>query len=206
MFAERNPSPMPRVPHFVRENPDGEVAVYVLGTPRPRISIGRGHAMDIVMDGDASISKLHALLETVSGEWLMIDAGLSRNGTFVNGERMIGQRRLRDGDRVRIGRTELTFRLPSRPVSPRVEVFIPLPRSHRRVLAELARPLRRDGTGIPATDTDIALRLAVKITDVRHALAEICVLYGISDSAAWRRRARLAELALAILADTEEIG
>ena len=34
-----------------------------------------------------------------------MDDGLSRNGTFVNGERLSGRRRLTDGDTLRFGGT-----------------------------------------------------------------------------------------------------
>lgn len=43
---------------------------------------------------------------------MVVDDGLSRNGTFVNGERVLGQRRLEDGDQLEVGRTLLIFRSP----------------------------------------------------------------------------------------------
>ena len=43
----------------------------------------------------------------------MVDDGLSRNGTYVNGERVNGRRRLRDGDRIVFGETPVTFRSPA---------------------------------------------------------------------------------------------
>ena len=42
----------------------------------------------------------------------MVDDGLSRNGTFVNGERVTRRRRLLDGDELRIGSTTIRFRAP----------------------------------------------------------------------------------------------
>jgi CRP/FNR family transcriptional regulator len=41
-----------------------------------------------------------------------VDDGLSRNGTYVNGERVQGRRRLSDGDVVRCGNTELLYQTP----------------------------------------------------------------------------------------------
>ena len=38
---------------------------------------------------------MHAALERVGDAWALIDDGLSHNGTWVNGERLIGRRRLR---------------------------------------------------------------------------------------------------------------
>ena len=44
-------------------------------------------------------------------QWLLCDDGFSQNGTFVNGLRIHGRRRLVDGDLVRIGHT--TLRVPA---------------------------------------------------------------------------------------------
>ena len=56
-------------------------------------------------------------------ECTLVDDGLSRNGSFVNGERVSGRRRLRDGDMMRFGRTVMLYRAPAdrereRPWSP----------------------------------------------------------------------------------------
>ncbi len=45
-------------------------------------------------------------------EWVLVDEGLSRNGSFVNGERVEGRRLLDDGDELRFGRTLLRYRAP----------------------------------------------------------------------------------------------
>jgi class 3 adenylate cyclase len=62
---------------------------------------------------DPSVSLVHAELIPLGAHWLIGDDGLSRNGTFVNGERVSGRRRLRGGDIIRVGRTTLTFRDPA---------------------------------------------------------------------------------------------
>ena len=62
---------------------------------------------------DSEVSRLHAQLEPVGPDWTVVDDGLSRNGTFVNGERVNGRRRLRDGDRLVFGDTPVTFRAPA---------------------------------------------------------------------------------------------
>ena len=73
-----------------------------LGRERPATSTSTIH----------DVSRLHCELERVGGHWVLAVHGLSRNGTFLNGERMHGERALRDGDTVRIGATRLTFRAP----------------------------------------------------------------------------------------------
>jgi hypothetical protein len=61
------------------------------------------------------VSRLHAVIEWTGTYWAVVDDGLSRNGTFVNGERLTGRRRLRSGDVIWIGATEVTYRGQVRP-------------------------------------------------------------------------------------------
>lgn len=76
------------------------------------VTIGRGADADVRLWWDPSVSLLHAEAVCLRSHWLMADDGVSRNGTFVNGERLKGRRRLRDGDEIRVGRTTLAFRDP----------------------------------------------------------------------------------------------
>ena len=45
----------------------------------------------------------------MGGDWVVCDEGLSHNGTFVNGERVRGRRRLRGGDVIAVGDTLIAF-------------------------------------------------------------------------------------------------
>src|ERR1700712_3186775 len=74
-----------------------------------RLAIGRTAQNDLALGWDREVSRTHAQLELVGGGWTLIDDGLSRNGSFVNGERVLGRRRLDDGDVVRLGTTPLLF-------------------------------------------------------------------------------------------------
>ena len=58
---------------------------------------------------DPSVSLVHADAVRIGSHWLIVDDGISRNGTFVNGERLKGRRRLRHADVIRVGRTTLAF-------------------------------------------------------------------------------------------------
>jgi pSer/pThr/pTyr-binding forkhead associated (FHA) protein len=72
------------------------------------LTIGRAKDNTATLDGDDFASSRHARIESQrDGVWIL-DLG-STNGTFVNGERMDGRHRLRDGDVVRIGQTELRY-------------------------------------------------------------------------------------------------
>lgn len=76
-------------------------------------SIGRNSKADICLD-DAVASRHHTTLYYEKGDenhplsCTMVDIG-SRNGTFVNGERIEGEVELNDGDRILIGETVLGF-------------------------------------------------------------------------------------------------
>jgi hypothetical protein len=70
------------------------------------LTVGRSEENSLVLEGDGFASARHARVEAGrDGIWL-VDLG-STNGTQVNGERIEGRRRLREGDLIRIGDTEL---------------------------------------------------------------------------------------------------
>ena len=73
-----------------------------------RVTVGKDEQNDLVLD-DPTVSRLHAVLERFAAGWCVTDLG-SSNGTFLNGERIWAQQRLRHGDEVRVGRTRLLFR------------------------------------------------------------------------------------------------
>jgi class 3 adenylate cyclase len=83
--------------------------LFVLGREGDACRVGRRAEMDISIPWDEEISGLHAELQCLIGEWIIRDDGLSRNGTFVNRQRIAARRRLRDGDRIRVGRTVLAY-------------------------------------------------------------------------------------------------
>ena len=71
-------------------------------------TIGRADDNVIVLEGDDYASGRHARVESgLDGTWI-IDLG-STNGTYVNGERLEGRRRLHEGDLLQVGDTELRF-------------------------------------------------------------------------------------------------
>ena len=74
---------------------------------------------------DKAVSRRHATLR-VEGETAVVEDLGSRNGTFVNGERVDDARRLREGDSVQLGATVLEVRstrgetepFPRQPITP----------------------------------------------------------------------------------------
>jgi hypothetical protein len=72
------------------------------------VTVGRGGQNDIAIDGDEFASARHVRFEPRrDGVWVT-DLG-STNGTYVNGVRIDGARRLAPGDVVRVGETDLRF-------------------------------------------------------------------------------------------------
>jgi hypothetical protein len=83
------------------------------GTMHPLLeetsTIGRTPANTIVLR-DASVSGNHARVDRTAEGFVIEDAG-SRNGTYINSEKLSEKRTLADGDLVRLGKIILTFNL-----------------------------------------------------------------------------------------------
>ena len=70
------------------------------------VTIGRGGSNDVSLEGDEFASARHARVESRGdGVWVQ-DLG-STNGTYVNGARLEGARKLSPGDVLRVGETDL---------------------------------------------------------------------------------------------------
>lgn len=97
-----------RAPFLLYRDDSGAERVCALESNRA-VTIGRGEEADLCLAWDPSVSSLHAEASRLGTYCLISDEGVSRNGTFVNNERLRGRRRLRHGDVIRVGRTTLTF-------------------------------------------------------------------------------------------------
>jgi pSer/pThr/pTyr-binding forkhead associated (FHA) protein len=162
-----------------------------------RVTIGRVDTNDVSLPADEEASRLHAVIERLAGGWCVRDLS-SRNGTFVNGERVAGDRPLRAGDEVRVGRTRLVLRAEAdqtRPTMGAVPAPVLTPRE-RDVLLALFRPaLTADVFSEPASTKEMAAALNVSEAAVKQHLAHLYdkfEIYGEGD----RRRVRLANEAL----------
>ena len=74
-------------------------------TPGPSIYLGRA-ATNQLRIRDSIASRVHCRID-VGADGLTLHDNESGNGTFVNGERVAGSRRLDDGDTIRIGTTDV---------------------------------------------------------------------------------------------------
>ncbi|MFN7828476.1 MAG: DUF3616 domain-containing protein [Acidobacteriota bacterium] len=78
---------------------------------RNEIAIGKAAHNQIVLD-DPTVSASHAIVSLRDGIYSILDLA-SRNGTWVNGERLSNRSHpLQHGDRIQIGQIVLTFRVP----------------------------------------------------------------------------------------------
>lgn len=78
------------------------------------VVVGRSSSCHIVLD-DGLVSRRHAQFLVTAKQALVEDFG-SVNGVYVNGERIAGQRPLRDGDRVQIGKQDFVLRAATKVV------------------------------------------------------------------------------------------
>jgi hypothetical protein len=170
--------------------------------PGAEIWIGRGEAAGLRLGWDGEVSSLHAQIVVIRDECTLIDDGLSRNGSFVNEERVLGRRRLHDGDVLRFGRTQATFRRPGTRAAETVIAGAPsaaalITPAQRNVLAALCRPYKdRDNFATPATNREIAAELFISLDAVKSHMRALFEAFGVGDLPQNRKRAALAEQAL----------
>ncbi len=132
---------------------------------------------------------------------MLVDDGLSRNGSVVNGERLRQRRRLIDGDVMRFGDTSVVFRAPQ--VADRQTVTrlagteeIRLTQSQRRVLVALCRPFRDPRAfASPASNAAIAEELVLSVEAVKTHLRTLFEKFDIEPLARDAKRARLVQRA-----------
>jgi hypothetical protein len=163
-------------------------------------TVGRQPPADLLLDWDEQVSRLHARFEFLDGAVELVDDGLSRNGTFVNGERLGGRRRLSDGDTLRFGTTAITFRSPERAAGEPagVPAGVSLSTSQRRVLTALCRPYGGSGEpASPASDQRIAEELFLSVGAVKTHMRILYAKLGVQELPQNETRVRLVERAFA---------
>jgi hypothetical protein len=75
---------------------------------RRDVTFGREADNDVVLDGDSYVSGHHTRVVVRDGARYVEDLG-STNGTHVGGHALVAEHRLRVGDEVRVGETELRY-------------------------------------------------------------------------------------------------
>jgi DNA-binding CsgD family transcriptional regulator len=189
-------------PFLVFRDDEHEQQILDLDGQGERLSVGRGATNEVSLPWDTEVSRLHAELECIGGEWTVSDEGLSRNGTFVNGSRVSGRHRLRDGDVLRVGQTSIAYKRPAAEDSQPTQIagermtLGDLPPTQRQVLVALARPYKHDEFGVPATNQEIASELHLSVDAVKSHLRSLFQRFGIEHLPQNQKRSRLVAEAL----------
>jgi pSer/pThr/pTyr-binding forkhead associated (FHA) protein len=168
-----------------------------------RVTLGAEDSNRVCLADDGTVSRLHAVVENYGSGWAVRDLG-SRNGTYINGRRVLGEQALHPGDELRIGKTRLIFRDHDAPVrkgrGTQVLAVDPSPeltRRERDVLHALCRPLAStDAFSQPASIRAIAKELVVSDAAVKQHLLRLYDKFGLTDRSE-NRRIRLANEAIA---------
>ena len=165
-----------------------------------RATVGTSPSNDLVVTGDPAVSHVHAVLERIASSWFVRDMG-SRNGTYVNGERIIGDRALHHGDEIRLGNTRLFYRSedPAGRIVTATEAAERPPeltRRERDVLLALCRPVF-SGSYLtePSSVREMAAELVLTESAVKKHLIRLYDKFGLHDEGE-RRRGRLANEAI----------
>ena len=189
-------------PHLVFRDERGVQLIVPIPSTQSYLTIGRGEGTEVRVSWDPEVSAVHAELERIGGVWTVCDDGLSRNGTFVNGERVVSRIRLRDRDVLRVGQTVIMFRAPAAAGARETERGGPalapptLSPAQRRVLLALCRPYKEPGQfTTPATNKDIAAEVVLTVEAVKTHLRVLSVKFGVQDVPQNQKRAKLVERA-----------
>jgi pSer/pThr/pTyr-binding forkhead associated (FHA) protein len=165
--------------------------------------VGRSESADVRLEWDEEVSALHAQIEVVRDECTLVDDGLSRNGSFVNEERVHGRRHLRDGDAIRFGRTAVAYRRPGEGAPEATAIATDVPAAatvspaQRKVLLALCRPYKDGGNfATPATNQEIGAELHLSVDAVKTHMRALFEKLGVGDLPQNQKRVALVERAL----------
>jgi pSer/pThr/pTyr-binding forkhead associated (FHA) protein len=191
-------------PFLVFRDGEDEQTIRVIEPGASELWVGRGDSADVRLAWDEEVSALHAQIEVVRDECTLVDDGLSRNGSFVNEERVHGRRLLRDGDTIRFGRTAVLYRRPSEGTAPEATVIAgevsaaaKISPAQRKVLLSLCRPYK-DGSSYatPATNQEIGAELHLSVDAVKTHMRALFEKLEVGDLPQNQKRVALVETAL----------
>jgi DNA-binding NtrC family response regulator len=161
--------------------------------PIGEVLIGRAETAALRLQ-DEAISRLHAKIVITQTEAQVWDLN-SQNGTFLNGERLVGARPLASGDSLGLGGATLVFHSGPRPQAPRIVVD----RSHFRYRCD--EEIERSRRSYRPWSVS-AIQLGVGIADRPSVAATLAAQLRRIDLATWDGADRL--LVLLVETDAEQ--
>jgi DNA-binding CsgD family transcriptional regulator len=181
----------------------GEQHILMLTADRERVTIGRRDQSDVPLTWDGEVSRSHARLEAVGGEWTLIDDGMALNGSFVNGSRIHGRHRLEDKDHLYFGQTRVVYREPeseqgSQSTARALEsrASIPLTEMQRKLLIALCRPIVQSSSATPATNPQIAAEVHLSVDAVKAHMRHLFDRFDLGDLPQNEKRHQLVAIVL----------
>ena len=191
------------VPFIHWRDESGAQHIFMLGAAVARATVGRRQQSDVPLTWDAQVSRAHALLESVGEEWTLVDDGLSRNGSFVNGSQVHGRRRLHDRDSLCFGGTRVIFREPvgaeasdSTARAPGAPGSVQISEMQRKVLIALCRPVIVSSSSTPATNPQIGGEVFLSVDAVKAHLRVLFDRFGVGELPQNEKRSRLVSIVL----------
>lgn len=172
----------------------GGPAPALVALTKDRTTLGRSAEADVSLNGDSTVSRLHSSIERYPGGWVLRDLG-STNGTFLNGERVAGDRPLCSGDEIRVGARVFLFHdggaAGNVEATAQGEAPPTLTRREHEVLVELCRPLgdRTAAFPRPSSVAEIAGRLFIGQATVKFHLDNLFDKFGLVQPGEGRRLA-----------------
>lgn len=190
-------------PFLVYRDGGEEQVIATVAQGSEELWVGRAESANLRLAWDEEVSALHAQIEVVRDECTLVDDGLSRNGSYVNGERVHGRRHLRDGDVLRFGRTEVLYRRPGEGAAEETAIASEAPAAasispaQRKVLVALCRPYKDGGKfATPATNQEIAAELHLSVDAVKTHMRALFEKLEVGDLPQNQKRVAVAERAL----------
>jgi len=187
--------------HLEIRKPSGRELITLSGQ---RVTVGKASTNSVSLEHDSTVSRLHAVLENHGFAWSVRDVG-SRNGTYLNGEKISAERVLRSGDELRIGVSRLIFwevkegdeTTSGDETISAVPTQLPPPLTRREleVLVVLCRPLVSDDPfPAPASVRQMAQQLFVTEAAIKQHLQNLYDKFAVPTEG--ERRVRLANEAI----------
>lgn len=189
-------------PFLVYRDGEGLQRIHDLGAAGSRVTLGRTAHNGISLAWDPEVSRTHAELERLGDAWVLIDDGISTNGSFVNGQRVAGRHRLSDRDMLRLGATMVVYRhpvesAPSTAIDRRSPQRAELSSTQRRVLVALCRPFKSSSSfPSPSTNQQIAEEVFLSVDAVKGHLRILFRRFGVDHLPPQQKRVALASEAL----------